>query len=351
MTGSDKSSDSSRQHRRPGSRRRISLSVRSLAPLLNYLSSLGHSLGRIPAAAAVQAIAQDPEARVPHTQAIALWEAARTVTADPDLGIHVAEAIRPGAFGALEYAVRTSPDLGAGLGRLVRYHRALHDAAEVRLEVSGTRACLSHRLPLPGGAPRAVSEFVVTGWLQTLRRLTGREVRPIEVRFTHAQPADLSEHHRVFRAPLRFGHQRSELLFPAELLGCPLPEADPALHSIVELQLNTVLERLPAAGATVDRVRRVLAEELCDGEPTLDHVAGCLHVTSRTLHRRLEEEGTSFREVVTAVRRELAERYLGERRLTVAEIAFLLGYSEASAFHRAFRRWNGCSPRAFRAGH
>ena len=105
------------------------------------------------------------------------------------------------------------------------------------------------------------------------------------------------------------------------------------------------------AGTTTARLRRLVAEELCGGRPTLEHLATRLHMSGRTLHRRLGEEGTTFRRVVADVRRELAERHLREQRLAIGEIGFLLGFSEASVFHRAFKRWTGWRPLAYRDAH
>jgi len=109
-----------------------------------------------------------------------------------------------------------------------------------------------------------------------------------------------------------------------------------------------MLQKLPKGEADTDAVRRCLAGDLCNGQPTLQQIAPRLHMSPRTLHRRLDDEGTSFRHVLTEVRRELAARHLTERRLGVSEIAFLLGFSEPSAFHRAFKRWTGHAPLAFR---
>ena len=109
-----------------------------------------------------------------------------------------------------------------------------------------------------------------------------------------------------------------------------------------------MLQKLPKGEALTDAVRRLLVGELCDGEPSLEQIAPRLHMSPRTLHRRLEEEGTSFRQVLAEVRRELAARHLSERRLAIGEIAFLLGFSEPSAFHRAFKRWTGHAPLAYR---
>jgi hypothetical protein len=168
-------------------------------------------------------VLRDPEARLPHTAAIRLWPTVGDLTNDPNIGLHIAEAIQPGQFGALDYALRTSANLEEAFRRLSRYHRLLHDAAKVELEVDRDRTILSHRLPLPGDAPRPVSEFILAAWLVASRQATGVNCAPLQVCFPHAGSADTSEHRRVFGCPLKFGHSRSELILSRELLDLPLP--------------------------------------------------------------------------------------------------------------------------------
>lgn len=170
----------------------------------------------------------------------------------------------------------------------------------------------------------------------------------MEVRFPHTAPLDISEHQRLFGCKLQFGWERSELVFARDLLDAPLVKADPTLQAILEAQVVSVIEKLPKGEATTDAVRRHLAGELGKGQPTLEQIAPRLHMSPRTLHRRLDDEGTSFRKILSEVRRELASRHLMERRLAIGEIAFLLGFSEPSAFHRAFKRWTGHAPLIYR---
>lgn len=349
MTGADRKIDRNRHSRMPGHTGSVRLSVRVLRPLLMYIEARGHDSAAFLKAQGIDpGIFRDSEASVPHATAASLWPAATRLSGDMNLGLHVAEGIRPGSFGVLEYVVRTSDTLGMGLQRLSRYHRLLHGAAEVKLSVHQDRAILSHQLPVPGGLPRAVSEFIVASWLIGSRQAIGMHWNPLEVRFLHSSPDDVSEYERLFGCRLRFGHLRNELVFPRNLLDAPLIKADTALQKILEDQAAAILETLPKGEAATDAVRRHLAGELGEGQPTLELIAPRLHMSARTLHRRLEEEGTSFREILTEVRREIATRYLLERRLAIGEIAFLLGFSEPSAFHRAFKRWTGQAPLTYR---
>ena len=342
----DRPNDISRQR----SKARGQASVRVLWPLLEHLDAHGFSRTPVLEAAGLDArTVSDAEARVSHEAAIDAWMAAERLTGDTELGFRLAENLRRGTFGALEYAFLSSDTVGAAFQRLARYHRVLHDLAEVSLEVHDDVAVLAHRLPLPGGAPRQMTEGILASWWRTIRGLTGTCDAPRAVRFTHARPHDLSGYGRAFGdAPLSFGHERSELVFPASLLSVRMPEADAELRALMDAQVATMLESLPSHGSVVDDVRRLLARELCEGRESLTRIAARLHMSARTLHRRLQDERTSFRRVVEEARASLARRYLHETTFTAAEIAFLLGYSEPSVFHRAFRRWTGQTPQGFR---
>lgn len=345
------------------------VSILSVRPVLGWLAAKGQDLAPILVQHGLSpALLADPEARIAHDRAAALWKQAAQLTGARDLGLQIAEAIRPGQFGAIDHAARTSTTLGSGYGRMFRYYRVLHDLARTAMEMGPRHVVLSHDLPLPGGAPRAVSEFVLAAWLVTGRQATGVDWTPVEVRFAHGEPADTARHQRLFGAPLRFNHARSELVIDAGLMALPLLRADASLQPIVEAQLQMIHQRVPGEsrlgsrretqGETqrescrdeiVDAVQRLIRDRLCDGEPTLAAIAGQIHVSARTLNRRLADEGTTFRDLLTEVRRSLAQAHLAAGRLAIAEIAFLLGFSEASAFHRAFRRWTGVTPAAWRS--
>ena len=349
MTGAARNIDRNRHAETLPHVGRASLSVRAVQPLLLYLAARGHDSAAFLKAQGVDPMMfRSPDARLPHATAAPLWPAAARLTNDPDLGLHVAEGVPPGNYGVLGYVVRTSESLGIGMQRLAQYTRFLHDIAEIKLSVQRDRAVLSHSIPVPGGLPRPISEYIVATWLLTFRQATGVKWTPLQVRFPHAAPDDTSEHQRIFGCTPEFEYHRNELAFARNLLNIPMAKADAALQQILEAQVVTLIEKLPKGEATTDAVRRLLATELGEGQATLEQIAPRLHMSPRTLHRRLEDEGTSFRQVLTEVRRELAARHLSERRLAIGEIAFLLGFSEPSAFHRAFKRWTGHAPLAYR---
>lgn len=135
-----------------------------------------------------------------------------------------------------------------------------------------------------------------------------------------------------------------------EVLDLPLLLANPRLRTYLEEQTRLQLERLPREDGLADRVRRLLVEELCGGDPSQERIARRVALSPRTLQRHLREEGVVFNDLLDEQRRALCERYLQDRSLTGQEIASLLGYTERSSFYRAVRRWTGHTPEELRSG-
>lgn len=292
----------------------------------------------------------DPDARVPRTVMLAIWREAARRSGDDAFGIHAAEQLGPEHLDLLGYAFCASATLGDGLQRIVRYSRVLHDVAVISVEVKGERVHLTHRMPAEvGPMPRHAAEFNLAAMLVAARKATAVDIAPLEVRFRHSPPQDLAEHRRVFRAQVRFVQAANELVISQALLDQPLVKSDPGLCAILERHLRESLDRIPTATSLSARVRHILAADVA-ANACADTVAQKLHMSYRTLQRQLGREGTSFRGLLDDLRRELAISYLAETHIAIAEIAFLVGFSEASAFHHAFRRWHGTTPAEYRQG-
>jgi AraC-like DNA-binding protein len=229
--------------------------------------------------------------------------------------------------------------------------RLLQDVAACSLEpIDGTGGLRFVQTAIPGNPvpPRHAVEFAFARSVFMARQSTGVDLAPLCVRFAFPRPADTSAHERLFRAPVVFGHHRSELEFDAATLHLPQRSADAWLHKVVEAHAQAALDRLGARNPFVQQVASALGVAVQRGEGDLRHVARALALTERTLQRRLAEEGVQFRSLVDDVRRGLALRYLSERTMSLTEIALMLGFSEQAAFHRAFVRWTGKTPGHFR---
>ena len=288
----------------------------------------------------------DPERRLPRETILTMWQAALDVTRDEAFGIHVAEHIRPGAFDLLDYLIRSSATLGDALSRARRYVRLMDDVAEIAIFETEHAITFTPRLANDLQIPKGVMECIFAGIVIVAREATGTPLTPLRIELTHAAPSDTREHVRVFGDVLAFGAARSGITLSHAQLAMPLRTADPALSAILDRHAQELLRRLPPAERFSQRVRGLLAAELRGGDPGVDRIASRLHMSARTLRRRLEEEETSLQILLDDLRRELAERYLDERKLTLDQVAFELGFADARAFRRAFKRWTGRTPRA-----
>jgi len=293
---------------------------------------------------------RDPDRLLQLETVLALTGAAARVAGDDCHGLHLGAEWDLGELGVLSYAVLNAPTVGTGLRNLDRYGRVHVQGGRITLRESAGEARLGYELETLDRelARQHVEASAVVG-LRIVRQLSGEQCRPRRVAFGHRRPRDPSEHTRTFGCEVQFGAPEFLLMvFDAEILDRRVVEADRMLLPLVEQHLDELLSQT-ADAALVQEVRGVLARTLCDGSPTIRSVARACGMSVRTLQRRLEEQGTVFRDLVQATRRELAERYLAAPDASLTEIAFLLGYAELSAFDRAFRRWTGTTPLAMRA--
>ncbi|MGB7951104.1 MAG: AraC family transcriptional regulator [Candidatus Binatia bacterium] len=277
-----------------------------------------------------------------------LEEAARA-TGDPFFGLHFGERFNPKNIGPLTYVVLNSPTIAVADEHVARYFQLYNQAAKAFFTVEGQRAYLQSVLvDLDIRTPRQQNEYGMVIRLNTIRMMVGSQWAPIEVRFAHEAPEDVSEHLRIFGAPVLFGYSTNAFVIEREFLERQIPAADRRLYRIMKRYLEQVLAEMPPEDGLLASVRRGIAESMREGEPNLARVAKKMAMSPRTLQRQLKERDMEFKKLVENTRRQFALNYLKNRRNTLTEIAFLLGYSEASAFTRAFRRWTGSPPLVYR---
>jgi AraC-like DNA-binding protein len=280
-----------------------------------------------------------------------ILEDAARVTGDRHFGLHFGERFHPKDLGALAYVVLNSATIAAGVASAARYYRVHNEAVKWTLDVAGAMASLRYELADFGlEMPSQNHECAFAVALNMTRLMVGSQWVPVEVQFIHTAPGDTSEHLRVFGAPVSFSCARNAFVVPREFLARHVPAADERLHAILTRYLDRVLEDMPREDGVLPAARRAVAELMRDGEPTLAPVARKVAMSARTLQRRLKERGVHFHELVDDTRRRFALNYLRNPDNALSEVAYLLGYSEVSAFNRAFRRWTGATPSSFRGG-
>jgi AraC-like DNA-binding protein len=286
--------------------------------------------------------------RVPISWSAKLWAAAEKVSGRDDLGVSLARLVQPEMYDVTGYVVRHSPTLGDAIRKLTRYGRIMGEGIDVQLEVDGERATI-RQPPLPGHAehPQITQCFLAALGL-IARQLTGEHLVPLEVHFMHPEPTNAQALRQLFEGPLHFNAPYNGMVFDVAYLELPVLGHDRRLGEILTRQADQLLEQLPDRGGFVRRVQELLTEELNGGNPNADHIASRLQLSTRTLSRRLKACGTSHQTLLDQLRHELATRYLRNTEMDVSEVAFVLGFSDASALNRAFKRWAGMTPTEYR---
>jgi AraC-like DNA-binding protein len=294
----------------------------------------------------------NPETRVPHRAVMGLLQQLVDSSGDASIGLRAGCSVESGDFDALEFAARCTADLRGAIGCMTRYMNLLNEAALVTLREEGDRAIWEFRAT--DGVPQvpAANDFVVSSAITFARMYAEVPEVSLEVHLMHAQPTDPASYERVFGKSVKLGMPHNAWVFPRELLALPMRRADPNVHLAFETRARELAERLRGQQGVAGRAREVVFAHLRAGDASMAAVASAMAMSVATLRRRLEAEGTTHSEILDRVRSDLAMLYLSESRLSVREIAFLLGYSQSRAFHNAFRRWtDGSTPVDYRTKH
>lgn len=290
----------------------------------------------------------EPDAeRLPIEQLYEIWELGLSSTNVRGLPVRVGKLASFDRYGALGIALYVSRDMNVALRRLIRYHDLLTDSGKWQQSLEGDRVVIRWARETHGrlGAQLA-NEQILASFVTVLRQVVGNPVIS-EVRFRHHIEDD-AEHRAHFGAPLIYGALEDAVVVTASTLEMKSAAADPHVERFMVAQIEAATGGAkPQSVAT--EVTRVLAELLPDGLPTIDDVIARISTTERTLRRRLADEGTTFEQLLTGLQRERAIALLGTA-TPIAMIAHAVGFADASAFSRAFRRWTGKSPSDFRRG-
>lgn len=286
-----------------------------------------------------------PEGFIPCSVFAGILREAAQATADDCFGLHFAERFNPKNIGPLAYVALNSPTISAGIQNVERYLHVYDSSAKWFFTAEGDRGYVRFVLTDLGIEPlRQSNEHGVTIVINALRMMVGSQWAPQEVHFAHAAPEQTSEHHRIFRCPVLFGCETNALVIELSFAERAVPAADQQLYLIMKQYLDQVLSEMPQEDSLFAAIRKAVAEAMRDGDPKLARVAKKMAMGSRTLQRRLKEYGFDFKKLVEDTRQRFAVNYLKDRKNSLTEIAFLLGYSELSAFNRAFKRWTGSTP-------
>lgn len=328
----------------------------SAAWISDALATVQKTWGIAPADLLTQAgmdaqVLANPTALVPLIDVIRLFAVVLARTGDFTLGLKLGANVQVRSYPVLGYVIMGSATLGEAIERLLRYERIVGELGRAVREDAGDEVLLRWECPVPDPYARFLRDAALGGWVGLARWLLDAPAQaPRAVYFEHPEPPpdERAGYEAFFRCPVHFAQPYTGILLPRDWLALPLRSADPALGGIMEEHAAKLLADFAGGLNLVNEVRSAIYRRLAGGEPDIESVAGDLGMGARALQARLRKNSLTFSDLVDDVRRSLAAVLVADERLTLVNVAFLLGFSEQSSFTRAFRRWYGTAPGEFR---
>ena len=289
-----------------------------------------------------------PTLSLPLTKYCKVLENAAEISGCDNFGLHYGQQFLPKALGLIGYIGLCSTNLEQALSNMASYFHLHQKDTLTRFVEQNDSWRLDYQIH--HGAiltRRQDAELTIGMFMNVIRSVKGAHYAPREIHFEHSRPEFWQEHSKLLNAPVYFDQPYNSIVLAKKDLQVAMPNADPMLLTMMQetiklLNTNSNVQALP------DQVRAAIQIALNTGEPNMEKIADDLGMSSCILTRRLKAEGLNFTNLVDCVRQELAEYYMAHKNIQISEMAFLLGYSEASAFSRAFKRWFGVNPRQFR---
>jgi len=323
----------------------VTVSASSARSLSSYLIKKGYSKQSLEDETGLQLDElEQPDFRISLSAFHMLWDIAERFTKDRAIGLHIGAKSNPDEMGVVGHIFFNNATLGQALQQFERLYKLVNAGMHVEFQVDDDFAQLKYICENPEDYSRPNMDRTLAVSVSRARSFIQSQPKMEYVGFAHPEPEYVEEYHRLFQCPVKFDQPYCSIVFKKQFLDFELPKRNPYLHKVLTRHVETLLNKIRPKKSISDQVKKIISRQLSKDAIDAEKIASKLHMSRHTLYRKLKSEGHSFQELVEAVRKEKAIRYIKEKRYSLSEIAFLLGFSELSAFSRAFKRWTGSSP-------
>lgn len=288
-----------------------------------------------------------PDARIRTHEFIRLMQLVMRRTEDEFIGLGRGTKSKPGTFSMMAHAVINCPNLGKAMERSAAFYRIVDLPIELKVEEGSTES----RLILTTEAPERdnILEAMIFISIRFWSWLTGRSLEPIFLQLDFPEPPQADEFRRIWKGPVTYNNARNAIVFPTAWLSLPLVQNPLSLSKFLKDSLALIIVGNQAPIGLTDQIKAIISKGYGNHFPDFAQVCESLNMTPQTLRRRLKEENTSYQAIKDNIRQDAARFYLAKEELSIDEIALMMGFSEASSFHRAFKKWTGQTPAAYRS--
>ena len=293
------------------------------------------------------ALAKDPDGEVTLETMRLFWQSAYAETKNPYLAMEAGIRAVHGSYKTIDYLLLAATTLGDGLGRFVEHFRLINTWLnfELQEDAKGHHVVLASKI---GPVPFPAVEITFAVLTERIRLMIGPVWAPTSVSFLHTTQGDPAYYRGFFRCPVAFGAEEAKLTIDAASWEAPIASGDEGLFRVLTNHAELLSADRPIPDDLVARARAEILRVLGNGEPEIEEIADTLAVSARTLQRRLSDRDLTYSRLVDEVREDQGRKLVSGGAMSLSEVAFFLGYSDQSAFTRAFKRWTGQTPREFR---
>ena len=329
----------------------LTVLISSVKPILYYASLRGIDADTLLSRANIDPpLLDSPNNRISIELMDRIFKQAMALTKDENLGLHVGELYEPGSANILGHILMNCRTMREILLKFIEYNEILSGGFKINIshKKNGSIIMEYKIFHTDYSIIRQHVDYLLCGTIAIGSALVGRHITPLEVRFQHKAPQDITEYQRIFKAPLRFDQPMNALVYDKNFHEIPVSQANLELLIHFEQYAQQILSEIRSGKAFTKKISSLLVNELIKKQPTIKTIAEKLSMTVRSLQRRLDSENTSYRIIFNDVYKKTSISYLLHHELSVTEIAYLLGFSEPSTFRRAFKRWTGLTPNEYR---
>lgn len=287
-----------------------------------------------------------PEVRIRTGDFIRLLQIVMRRTEDEFIGLGRGTRSKPGTFSMMAHAVINCPSLGTAMERSAQFYRIVDLPIELKVEEGSTES----RLILTTVAPERdnILEAIIFISIRFWSWLTGRTLEPAALQLDFPEPPQADEFRKIWKGPVTYNNARNAIVFPTAWLALPLVQNPLSLSRFLKDSLALIIVGNQQPIGLTEQIKAIISKGYGNAFPDFAQVCESLSMTPQTLRRRLKEENTSYQAIKDGIRQDAARYYLAKEELSIDEIALMMGFSEASSFHRAFKKWTGQTPAACR---
>jgi AraC-like DNA-binding protein len=333
-------------------KKQLTTSIAKIAPLFDLLQKGGINVQEFLSSEGIDpSLIKSPDSRLPLNTVHLLTKKAAKVIGDENIGLHEGEVI-VGFSSILGYILMNCSTVGEVIEKYCAYERIVDEGKCTKLQINDSQAVVEVIIMDDNFArERHFIDYYLAGFLTYFKLLVKEKAdltNLLEMHFAYNAPNDISEYRRLFPCTLVFNSSMNALVFNSSVLDMPIPQTNKDLLSLFEVYATEILAKLTKADSFSTKVSRLIVEQMRGEAPAIEEVASELVMSVRNLQLKLKEEGTTYSTILNNIRRNLALQYLKDKNVPIAEISYLLGFSEPSAFHRCFKKWTNSTPANFR---